>query len=381
MSTLPEDAKLSRIAGDIYDAALEPALWSVALAGARDFVGGSTAGIVVKDVVDNRGSVCFDDGSIDPDYTASYFERYVALDPCTTGHFFSSVDQPVSTGDLMPEDSFRETRFYKEWARPQGFVDYIATALDRSATAAIVFNVMRRSGDGMFDDAARRRMRLAARHVRRAMLIGKSIDLRSAQAASLADALDGLSAGMFLIAASGRIVHANAAGRAILAETDLLYALGGRLTARDPEARRAIAASLAVAADANADLGAVRAGIPLVAGSGERYVARMLSLTSGNRRGAQVAYGAVAAVFVHKTTLNLPSPVETVARHFRLTPMELRVLLGIVEVGGIPEVASALGLGDATVKTHLGNLYGKTGVSRQADLVKLVAGYASPIIN
>jgi DNA-binding CsgD family transcriptional regulator len=59
--------------------------------------------------------------------------------------------------------------------------------------------------------------------------------------------------------------------------------------------------------------------------------------------------------------------------------MELRVLLAIVEVGGVPEVSETLGVGEGTVKTHLKRLYQKTGARRQADLVKLFAGYTSPL--
>ncbi|MGB8758959.1 MAG: LuxR C-terminal-related transcriptional regulator, partial [Pseudolabrys sp.] len=44
-----------------------------------------------------------------------------------------------------------------------------------------------------------------------------------------------------------------------------------------------------------------------------------------------------------------------------------------------PEVAVALGVADSTVKTHVGRLFEKTGASRQADLVKLVAGYSTPL--
>jgi DNA-binding CsgD family transcriptional regulator len=55
------------------------------------------------------------------------------------------------------------------------------------------------------------------------------------------------------------------------------------------------------------------------------------------------------------------------------------VLLAIVEVGGVPEVAAALGVADTTVRTHVGRLFEKTGVKRQADLVKLVAGYSTPL--
>lgn len=67
------------------------------------------------------------------------------------------------------------------------------------------------------------------------------------------------------------------------------------------------------------------------------------------------------------------------AKAFRLTPTELRILLAIVEVGGVPEVAVALGIAESTVKTHLGRLYEKTGARRQADLVKIFASYAMPL--
>jgi len=46
----------------------------------------------------------------------------------------------------------------------------------------------------------------------------------------------------------------------------------------------------------------------------------------------------------------------------------------------VPEVAETLGIGESTVKTHLGRVYEKTGARRQADLVKLFAGYASPLL-
>jgi len=51
-------------------------------------------------------------------------------------------------------------------------------------------------------------------------------------------------------------------------------------------------------------------------------------------------------------------------------------MFAIVEIGGVPEVAPVLGISDQTVKTHLHRIYEKTGTKRQADLVKLVAGYS-----
>jgi DNA-binding CsgD family transcriptional regulator len=62
-----------------------------------------------------------------------------------------------------------------------------------------------------------------------------------------------------------------------------------------------------------------------------------------------------------------------------LTPAELRVLLAIVELGSVSKVAVQLGVGDGTIRTHLNHVFEKTGAKRQADLVKLVTGYATPL--
>ena len=87
-----------------------------------------------------------------------------------------------------------------------------------------MFGVFRHERHGLVDDETRRRMRLIVPHIRRAVLIGRAIDLKTAEAATFADTLDGLSAGMFLVDATGRIVHANASGHAMLHERSVLRA-------------------------------------------------------------------------------------------------------------------------------------------------------------
>ena len=63
-----------------------------------------------------------------------------------------------------------------------------------------------------------------------------------------------------------------------------------------------------------------------------------------------------------------------------LTLTEPRVLLGIVDVVGVPEVAASRGVAETTIKTHLGRLFEKTRAGRQADMVKIVAGFATPLL-
>jgi DNA-binding CsgD family transcriptional regulator len=220
-----------------------------------------------------------------------------------------------------------------------------------------------------------RRFALVVPHVRRAILIGKVIDLHKVEAAALADTLDTLVSAMFIVSGTGRIVHANASGYTMLSEARVLRAPNGRLGTNGPASEQALLDVFTAAEGGDAALGRRGIAVPLEARDGERYVAHVLPLTSGARRKAGVSYGAVAAVFVRKAMIDLPSPPVVMAKEFHLTPAELRVLFSIVEIGGAAEVAEVLGISEATIRTHLHRLFEKTRTSRQADLVKLVAGY------
>ena len=363
--------QFSQLIGEIYDAAIDASKWSAVLGKAAHFVGGSSAALFSKDAASGAGNIYYEFGT-DPYYRQIYFEKYVKLDPATTGHFFAEVEQPIAVSDLMPYSEFLETRFYREWVQPQGVVDFLAAVLDKSATSVAMFGVFRHERDGVADDEARRRMGLIIPHIRRAVLVSRLIDLKTTEAATFADTLNGLSAGMCLVDASGRIVHANAAGQAILDAGDLLSDSGDdAIVARDGKIGQPPERSSYIAAGGgDAAIGTEGVALPLQAQDGTRYVAHVLPLTSGARRLAGTAYSAAAALFIRKSAIGIPSPPEVIARAYKLTPTELRVLLAIVEVGGVPEVAVALGVAESTVKTHLGRLFQKTGVTRQADLVK-----------
>jgi DNA-binding NarL/FixJ family response regulator len=66
--------------------------------------------------------------------------------------------------------------------------------------------------------------------------------------------------------------------------------------------------------------------------------------------------------------------LEAMAERYSLTTSEVRVLEAVLKVNGVRAVSELLGRSPATVKTHLHNLFRKTGANRQSDLVKRVVG-------
>jgi DNA-binding CsgD family transcriptional regulator len=371
---------VSSLIGEIYDAALDPSLWVPVLHKARALIGGCAAALFSKDATKKCLNVCYDDGGLDPHYKQLYFDKYATLDPSTIGHLFSEIERPVSIADLLPYDEFRETRFNKEWARPQGLVDFVGVALDKSATGVAMFGVFRHERDGRVDNETRRRMRSIVPHIRRALLIGRMIDFKGDQAATFEGVLDAVSVGMFLLDETGRMVHANAAGVAMLAQGCVLRSAHGKLAANNASATQALHDVVATASSDDTAGGRRGIAVPLTARDGKRYIAHALPLLSAARRRAAATSGAVAALFVRTATLRIPPAPEVIAKTFNLTPTELRVLLGIVEKGRVSDTADALGISQATVKTHLHRLFRKTGTARQADLVRLVAEFADPLV-
>lgn len=375
---MEEDQGLTQLIGEIYDAALDASRWTHVLAKIARYVDGQAAGLLTKDGVSKSGSVYYQAG-VDPHFVRTYMETYWKFDPVASLPDYE-LEQIVSVPDLMPYEEFLAGRFYREWAQPQGWIDAANAVLEKSTSSCAYLTVLRNQACGMVDDEMRRRMGLLVPHVRRAVRTGKVIDLRQAEAATFADILDGLNPAIFLVDAEGQIVHGNAASRSLMDTGDLLRVLHGRLTASDAQVDQTLQNAIVAAATVEEETGGKGGAVSLRGHGGERYVAHVLPLSASVRHNPGMGSRAVAALFVRKAELETAPPSEVIGKTYKLTPTELRVLLAIVNVGGVRQVAGNLGVADTTVKTHLGRLFEKTGVSRQADLVKLVAGYSSMLV-
>jgi DNA-binding CsgD family transcriptional regulator len=374
-----EAGQLSRLIGEIYDAALDRNLWHSVLQHTCEYVDGRTAGLMSHDIHHQNANFCVT-WNDDPEYSKLYAEKYARLNPAVVPSLLQTQIGEVSTIlDFVPLHEWRESLIYKEFAAPQGYLDSIQAVLDKSATSYAAATVVLGEEHGPATENCRRRMEWLAPHFIRAVQIGKVIDLKEIKAAALADALDGMAAAMFLLDGRGNIVHTNSAGQVMVAEGAVLRAAGNKLVLAASKTQRTLEEMLTSLGAGDVTIGNKGASIPLWGHDTRQFVAQILPLTAGARRAAGIAYSAVAALFVREAVLSLPHPLETIANLYGLTPSEMRVLMMLIEVGGVPKVAPVLGVSETTVKTHLAHIFTKTGTQRQVDLVKLVASYMNPL--
>jgi DNA-binding CsgD family transcriptional regulator/PAS domain-containing protein len=398
---MTEDNELRYVVGAIYDAALNPTLWPSVLARIAAFVGGPSRALSARelmwllvntdehvghDVKYAHSETCgkfdllatlplFDAGQI---LGSQVLGSQVAGSQVLGSQGMGSQGASLQNMDLQPTGVAELKRYDR---RCDGHVQQAPSPAWGDVGTAVVEKSENGCPSVPTGNEMHRRMILVAPHARRAILIGRAIGRKADEAAIFADILDSLTAGFFLIDAAGRIVHANSAGREILGADDFLRTIDGRLVVRDKKVNQTLQRIFAGKDEPETDgeIGSKGVALPLVARDGEYHIAHVLPLGSHAPYAAD-APGAAAAMFVSKATLETPSSAEVIRDAYQLTRTELRVLLAIVNVGGIREIATTIGIADCTVKTHVRRLLEKTGADRQTDLIKLVAGFFTPLV-
>lgn len=354
----------------IYDAAVTPGGWPRVLESCREFVGGTSAAIFAKSVTGDRRELYHTDSRLDANLTQIYFSRLAPIDPSNTVQVYAEIEQGVITSQKLNPEDLGQSRFFAEWAAPQGLVDVGFATIERRGDWAALFGVFRHERDGLGDEMMRQRLSLLAPHVRRAVNIAGIIGKANHEADTFRSAIDGLAAAVLFVDGDGRLVDANHAGKALLGQSDVVKRRHEGTLRLD---RKSIREMLPQADELN-----LRSSV-LETSVGERLVVHLLPLTGGARTFSGLKGGAVAALFVQAARFEPPSIPETLARAFDLTPAELRVALSTLRHDKVADVADNLGLAEATVKTHLSHIFSKTDTKRQADIVKLVAAFSSPL--
>ena len=370
-ASMSDATALPRAICDVYDAAIDPSLWAKALQTSCEFVGALKANLFWQDNAAEQ-VLTLHQFNADPHFTRLYMEVYAPLNPVLPAAMAQEAGAVNAVTDLIPLSELVETRFHKEWIAPQGIGDSICVLLEKDAQGAafLAFEVTA----PVADESAKQRTAQLVPHYQRAVAIGRLFVKSNATLVAFADTLDHVDAAIVMIASHGRIVFANVAARRMIEEGVLLRDAGGRLGAPGSGTDRALQDSFDTIENSTLPVGARGASVVLSDEAGVRWIANVLPLVDGDRRRNGEAYDASAAVFVRRSQTASPMPMEVLAKQYRLTASESRVVGEMLSVTGIDAMADMLGTSRATVKTHLNHILRKCGVNNQRDLVKLFAG-------
>lgn len=178
--------------------------------------------------------------------------------------------------------------------------------------------------------------------------------------------LDHFNLGVLIIDRGRRIVSANRMARELIAEGRIVYLNDSTLHARGTEAEESLSKAItrAAAIDSNDPIGYF-----CLRSADGQFIHGYTMALGAQDDGAPDAL----AVVLHDPRQNASSE-RHLRRMFELTAAEARVAALIVEGIPVAEAARRLNISIHTVRTQLKNIFAKTGVGRQNELVRVATG-------
>jgi DNA-binding CsgD family transcriptional regulator/PAS domain-containing protein len=377
MSELVSSTALSTVIGGIYDCVLEPDRWETALIDISRLIDMQNSSISLTDTASNQFLIYRTVG-IAPHYLEvqkkhvpeahAELVRYLSTGP--------SLDVPHVMSREVPAERWPASPYYQECLKPQGIVDIAQYFLMVTRTRIAGYGFARNERQGAVTEREIEIGCLLLPHIRRAVMISDVLDVRTIEKTRMEETLEALHCGVILTNGRGQILHANASGEELLRDGNIIKSTAGTLRAVADRPAMELREAISTAASDEAAIGKTGLAVPLNEYGRLPLFAHVLPL-GGSELRTRLQPEAVAAIFIAGDP-DEQNAAKLIATTFGLTPAETRLLAGLLGGQTLTDTAISLGITLQTAKTHLKNIFSKTGATRQGDLLQLGARVASP---
>jgi len=368
---------LSDLIGSIYDCALDPLRWEQTLADIKGALDCHGIFLSLSDLRYDR-LLLHKAVGIEP-YQLERLLKYIPEIHAVISEALASLpslDEPHVVSRHFSPAYIERSPFFQEWERPIGTVDSMRLFLMHTPMHHAGIGVGRNERQGLITEREIELGRLLLPHLRRAVTISKVLNVRTIAGARMDEALDALRCAVVLTNEHGAILHANRSAEHMLHDGGPIQNAHGVLQVTAPSAASELRSALALAARNEAGIGKTGLAIRLTEPDAPPIFAHVLPLTGSDFR-TRLQPAAVAAVFIGAPP-DAQDGADALAGAFGLTPAETKVLASLFAGRTLAETAATIGIAGTTAKTHLEHIFLKTGVTRQAELMRLWTGLISP---
>jgi DNA-binding CsgD family transcriptional regulator/PAS domain-containing protein len=367
-------AALDQLIERIYDAAIEPAVWTTVMQGMRRLYHTGAETLYFLDYRRDTERHLHIEGIARP-FLENFSEIFFTADnPCTRA---PALHRPgiVRTDEILcrhlgQADLLTRSTYFNEWMRPQGL--HHSMGVTPLAEDGWVLNVtlLRGGPASRFTAHEQRGFGRLGVHLRHALRMARRLDSLSGADRLASAALDQLRHGVVLLDRAHRVLHANRIAEALLRDGSQLRQRASRLTATDPAEHDRLEAALAALARPGAP-----PPPPLVlrrTPTAPRLVASAMPLLPGRT----APFGAAPATLLLLADPAADRPGAAAMLHglYGLNATERRLALALIEGESLRDAAERAGVTYETARWNLKVLFQKTDTRRQTELVARLLG-------
>lgn len=273
----------------------------------------------------------------------------------------------LNEADEFTEDDYGRFPIYTDLMQPCGYGFGAATAILAPSGDNLVFSVEKKRVKGPVDRQGIAYLDALRPHLARAAMMSSRLEFERIQAAMQALKMAGLPAAV--LGEDGRVLNANDQMEAFGAQ--IVFTAHDRLRFQNADAQRHLDAALRRPQFIRSGTSRASQSFPLPRVEDTPPAVVHLLPVRGNARDIF----ARAAFFLIVTPIDTGSvpTAELIAGLFDLSPAEARIARALASGATVAGAAGQLGLSPETVRTHIKAIFSKTGLSRQADLLAILA--------
>lgn len=358
----------SSLASRAYECVEEPERWQIFLEQYAAAVGAASA-ILISHDTDQHVTKVVAAVDVDLPFQRRYGSEYANRDPYLKRVLAQAHLGVVIPGHAVcPEEELERTEYYQEYLRPQNIFHSLG-ALFPAGGGLVNIGATRARGQERFGDLEAQAAQQLIPHVQRSLDLSRKLRVADRSIAA-ADALYRLELPLVVFDRQGTALFANAAAEELFRQQDGLQLRNGKLRAErsaESAALDYLLTSALVAAERGSP--AAEAGVRVTRKSMRRSYAVSVYPMPG-RSAAGAAARAIALIADLDSAAK--SEPQRLASLFGLTPAEARVAQQVCSGQTLKEASDTLHVSIETVRTHIKRAMSKTGVRRQAELVRLL---------
>lgn len=353
-----------------FNGTLESPPWQTLIELLRGRLRASSVILVLRPPSSDDSGVIVHCGGKNLEAKESYQKHFFALDPFVR----LEADQVVTVEELIGREEWLRSPFYLEYLSELGIEHILGVDICSREGIECRLRITRNRGEPRFDEDDKDLLRFLLPHLKNAIHLHSRIDTLECERQIFAGTVNRMLLGMISFAENGEIVETNQEARRILSQKDGLSLSGQHLFIDSLRERRDFKRMLeAVIADPEQKDKPLVQAMPVTRPSGRAQLGLLVRPVAHGDNWSENKRRPVVVAYVRDPESSAPQPSsELVRRLFGLTRVESKLALLLVEGLTLDEASERMGIRRNTARTHLREIFSKTGVRRQTLVVKLL---------
>ena len=371
------ETKLLRLALNAYEAASEPELWPGFLKRYAETVSADASFLQIHNLAGHISTIV-DGFGISSPLKQSYNEHYSKLNVWRDrGRALYRAGRVNLDPEQCPRSVLERSEYYHDCLKRFGIAHSMAAVIAREGDYAPTLTSLRGPGKHPFGESEREVGRFLMPHLTRAWAIHQRLGILAAGES----VLDTLPLGILFLASNGAAVYCNCAAEEIFRANDGLSLKRGKLSAADPIAGAQLRRAVQEALSPRASMGPSAVRVPRMRlrenSQGGNCQSRDYQVVAAPlRKRFRQFIGTLEPVAVALITDPERQPLaskDVLMQAYKLTRKEALLAAKLFEGKSLDQAAQELAITYETARTHLRRIFSKTGTSRQAQLILLIA--------